>query len=137
MSVEWKVLQLKDLTYAISAPGYVTTNICWSSRLLGDVLSRRVLKTSSKRLQRNNFLSSKTSWRRLEGVLQVGRRLERRKIVTLKTSWRRLEGMSWARLGDKQNVYWEYLYLANINLYLINLYLTYLHLTNQGESKTH
>ena len=39
------------------------------------------------------------------------------------------------RLGDKQNVYWEYLYLTNLNLHLINVYLTYLYLTNQGESK--
>ena len=37
-----------------------------------------VLKTSSTRLQRNNFTSCKTSWRRLG----------RRKTVTLKTSWR-------------------------------------------------
>ena len=38
---------------------------------LQDVLktcSRHVFKTSSKRLQRNNFSSSKTSWRRLEDV---------------------------------------------------------------------
>ena len=49
-------------------------NICWSWR----------------RLQRNNFTSSKT----------FGRHLGRRKIVTLKTSWRRLEGMSWRRLED-------------------------------------
>ena len=48
--------------------------------------SRHVLKTSSTRLQRNNFTFSKTSWRR--------------KIVTLKTSWRRLEDMSWRRLED-------------------------------------
>ena len=58
----------------------------------------------------------------------------------LKTSLRHVlktcpEGVR--RLGDKQNVYWEYLYLANLNLYLINLYLTYLYLTNQGESKMH
>ena len=52
--------------------------------------SRHVLKTSSTRLQCNNFTSSKTSWRRLR----------RRKIVTLKTSWRRLEDMSWRRLED-------------------------------------
>ena len=49
-----------------------------------------VLRTSSTRLQRNNFTSSKTFWRRLG----------RRKIVTLKTSSRRLEDMSWRRLED-------------------------------------
>ena len=32
--------------------------------------SRHVLKTSSTRLQRNNFTSSKTSWGRLEDLLQ-------------------------------------------------------------------
>ena len=45
------------LTYDINP-----ANICWSSR--------HVLKTSSKRLQRNNFSSSKTSCRRLKDVLQ-------------------------------------------------------------------
>ena len=60
------------------------------------------------------FLCSKLSWRRLvntswrhlarllEDVLQ-GEKLLR---------WRRLEDMSWRRLGDKQNVYWGYLYLT-------------------------
>ena len=61
--------------------------------------SRHVLKTSSTRLQRNNFTSSKTFWRHLEDVLQrcfedvlktsckmSSRRLGRR---------RRLEDMSW------------------------------------------
>ena len=79
-----------------------------------------VLNTSSTSLQRNNFTSSKTPWRRLENVLRTSsktswwrlqhvlktsyktssRRLGRRKIVTLKTSWRRLEDMSWRRLED-------------------------------------
>ena len=75
-----------------------------------------VLKTSSTRLQHNNFSSSNTSWKRLEDVSQ------RRKIVSLKTSWRRLEDISWKRLEDlswrrledmswrpyreKQNTYW-------------------------------
>ena len=70
---------------------------------LQDVLktsSRHVLKTSSTRLQRNNFTSSKTSWRRLEDVFKTShktssRRIGRRKIVTLKTSLRRLEDMPW------------------------------------------
>ena len=35
----------------------IPANICWSSR--------HVLKTSSTRLQRNNFSSSKTSWRHI------------------------------------------------------------------------
>ena len=40
--------------------------------------STHVLKTVSRRLQRNNFTSSKTSWRRLEDILQD----------VLKTSWK-------------------------------------------------
>ena len=55
--------------------------------------SRHILKTTSTRLQRNNFSSSR-------------------------------------RLGGKQNVYWGYLYLTNLNVYLTNLYLTNLYLTN-------
>ena len=52
--------------------------------------SRHVFKMSSRRLQRNNFSSSKTSSRRLQDVLQdvfnaSSRRLGRRKTVTLKT----------------------------------------------------
>ena len=64
-------------------------NICWSLR--------HILKTSSIRLQRNNFSSSKTSWRRLEDVLKTSH----------KTSWRRLEGiledeklLRWRRIED-------------------------------------
>ena len=45
-----------------------------------------VLKTSSTRLQRNNFSSSKTSWK-----------------YVFKTSCE----MTSRRLGDKQNVYWN------------------------------
>ena len=44
-----------------------------------------VFKTSSKRLQRNSFSSSKTSWKRLE---TSWKRFGTREIVTLKTSWR-------------------------------------------------
>ena len=55
-----------------------------------------VLKTSSARLQRNNFRSCKTSWRGLEDVFKTSpktssRRLGRRKNVTMKASSRRLE----------------------------------------------
>ena len=61
------------------------------------------------------------SLRHLQDVLKASRKtssrcLGRRKIVTLKTSWR--------CYGDKQNVYWGYLYLTN--LYLTNIYLTHL-----------
>ena len=58
----------------------------------------------------------------LQDVVKTSsRRYGRRKVVTLKASSR--------RLGDKQNVYWGYLY-TNLNLYLTNLYLTNLYQTN-------
>ena len=74
-----------------------------------------------------HVLVLKTSWRRLP----------RRKIVTLKTSWRPVLKMSWRhilktsrrRYGDKENTYWIYLYLTNLNEYLTNLYFTNLYLT--------
>ena len=71
--------------------------------------SGHVLKASSTRLQRNNFPSSKTSWRSLaktfwrllEDLMQDGLKTSwRREIVSLKTSWRRLENMSWRCLED-------------------------------------
>ena len=74
---------------------------------LGDIL-----KTSSARLQRNNFTSSETSWRRLEDM-----------------SWRHALKTSWRHYGDKRNTYWGYLYLTNVKVYLTNVYLTNLHLT--------
>ena len=113
--------------------------------------SKHVLKTSSVRLQRNNFSSSKNSGRRLEEVLQrrlqnilkrcrktSSRRLGRRKIFTLntfwryvlKTSWRHVLKMSSRCLGDKQNIYWGYLNLKNLYVYLSNIYFTNLYLTN-------
>ena len=94
---------------------------------------RHVLKTSSTRLQRNNFTSSKTSWRH---VLKTSWR------HVLKMSWRHILRTSWRHYGDKQNSYWGYLYLTNLNVYLTNLYLTNLHLTilrpiENALSKTH
>ena len=110
---------------------------------------------SSTRLQRNNFIFSKTSWRnlarRLEDVLKrTSKHLGRRKIVTLMT-FRRLEEClevvfktclvdllktcfedvlktSWRLHGDKQSTYWEYLYLTNLNVYLTKIYFTNLYL---------
>ena len=64
----YKIVLIKKRVYILVIPCLkepTPSNICWSSR----------------RLQRNNFTSSKTSWRRRG----------RRKIVTLKTSWRHLE----------------------------------------------
>ena len=71
---------------------------------LQDVLktsATHVLKTSSTRLERNNFSSSKTSWRRKIVTLKTSwRRLGRRKIVTLKTYWRRLQDVLKTCLED-------------------------------------
>ena len=69
-------------------------------------------KTSSTRLQRNNFSSSKTSSRRLVRCLQdVLKTSWKRKNCyakdVLKTSWRHVLKTSWRRLVDKQNVYWN------------------------------
>ena len=74
-------------------------------------LGEDVLKTSSRRLQCNIFLSSKTSWRRLEDIIAIRlantpwRRLEDilgRRIVN--TSWKRrlerLKVLRWRRLQD-------------------------------------
>ena len=47
----------------------------------------------------------------------------------LKTSWRHVLKTSWRHYREKQNAYWGYLYLTNLNVYLTNLYLTNLHLT--------
>ena len=79
--------------------------------------SRHVLKTSSTRVQRNNFTSSKKSWRRLEDVLQrrfedvlktpwrpLARRLEDVLEDEKLLRWRRLEDMSWRCLED---MYWR------------------------------
>ena len=91
-----------------------------SSRHVFKMSSSYVFKASWRRLQRNNFSSSKTSWRRLqrnnfsssktssrrlarglENVFKMpSRRLGRRKIVRLRTCWRRLQGMSWRLLQD-------------------------------------
>ena len=82
-----------------------------SWKRLEDILKtswRHVFKTTSRRLQRNNFLSSKTFSRRLQEVSQdvfkmSSRRLGRRKIVTLKTFWRCLQDILWRRLQDVLN----------------------------------
>ena len=112
-------------------------------RSLEDVLQRLledVLKTSCK-----------SSWRRLKKILEDDKllrwlkRSSRRLEDVLKTcyedvlnrcfeemSWRCLEDISWRLLGDireKQNAYWWYLYLTNLNVYLTNVYFKNLYLT--------
>ena len=80
-----------------------------SSRHVFNRSSRHMFKTSWRRLQRNNFLSSKTSSRCLQEVFKTSsrrlrktssRRFGRQKIVTLKTCWRRLQDMSSRSLQD-------------------------------------
>ena len=98
-------------------------NICWSSRRL----ERHVLKTCWTRLQRNNFPSSKTSWRRLAKTSwrHLARRLEDVWEDEKLLRWRRLEDMSWRRPEDMSRKHlqdvletkkWEYLYLTNLNV---------------------
>ena len=67
-------------------------------------------------------------WRRLQDVLDTS--VEDVLKTFLKTSWIHVFKTSWRRLGDKQNIYWGYLYLTNLNVYLTNLYFTNLYLTN-------
>ena len=103
------------------------------------ILSKHFLvfktSTSSIRLQRNNFLSSKTSWKTkrcyAEDVFKTSWRhvLKTSQRHVLKTSWRHILKISWRhvlkvsakRLGDKQSVFWNYLYLANLNIYITNM----------------
>ena len=84
-------------------------------------LSQDVLKTSWK--TKNCYAKDvlKTSWR---DVLKTTWR------HILKKSWRHILKMSSRRFGGKENVYWWYLYLTNLNVYLTNLCFTNLYLTN-------
>ena len=97
-------------------------------RRLEDILQIRledVLKTSRKTSwkSKNCYAEDvlKTSWRH---VLKTSWR------HVLKTSWRHILKTSSRRLGGKQNFYWWYLYLTNLNVYLTNLCFTNLYLTN-------
>ena len=106
-----------------------------------------VLKTSSTRLQRNNFTSSKTSWRhlarRLEDVLEDEKLLRWRRLEdvlktcledVLKTC---LEDVLKKCLEDLLKILWRQTkYLLGISVYLsqdltnLNVYLTSLYFTN-------
>ena len=68
-----------------------------SSRHVFNTSSRHFFKTSWRRLQRNNFSSSKTS----------SRRLGRQKIVTLKTCWRHAEDVFKTCLQDVFKACWR------------------------------
>ena len=70
-----------------------------SSRHVFKASSRHAFKTSSRLLQRNNFSSSKTSSKPLEGgIFQI--RLEDVLKTSHKTSWRRLQNVFARRLQD-------------------------------------
>ena len=85
-----------------------------SSRYALETSSRHVFKLSSRQVFRTPSRHVfKTSSRHV-----------------FKTSSRHVFKTSWRRLGDKQNVYWGYLYLTNLNVYLTNLCFTNLYLTN-------
>ena len=92
-----------------------------------------IFKMSSRPLGRKGIVTLKTSSRRLEDM--SWRRLK--DMSCLKTSWRHIfktsrcfgDKTSSRCLGDKQNFYWGYLYLINLNVYLTNLYFTNLYLT--------
>ena len=80
-----------------------------SSRHVFKTCSIHVFKTSSKRLQGNNFSSFKTSSRSVQNVFArclqevfktSSRRPGRRKSVTLKTWRRRLQDITWRRFED-------------------------------------
>ena len=109
------------------------------------------MKTSSKSLQRNNFSSSETSWRRFEVVMEMSWRsleniLEDKKLLR----WRYLQDVFKACLQEvfktclqdvfktfTGNVYWEYLYLKNLKSASDKSISPISNLTNQGESKMH
>ena len=87
---------------------------------------RHVLKTSSTRLQRNFFSSSKTFSRCLEDILQdVFKTSWKTKIVTLKAFEEHLKKcLEDALKTCIEDVYRGYLYLTNWNMYLTNLCFT-------------
>ena len=115
-------MQFDRVTIFLSITSPSPANIYWPWRRLQHVFSvtilrlpRRledVLKTCCKdiwKTSRRHVL--KTSWR-----------------YVLKTSWKHVLKTSWRHYGDKQNTYWGYLYLTNLNVYLTNLYFTNLYL---------
>ena len=124
-------------------------NTSW--RRLGDISWRRLQHTSSvtmfrlpRRLEDVLKISRKTFWKTkncyAEDVFKTSWRhvlktswrhvLKTSWRHALKISWRYILKTSWRHHGRKQNTYWGYLYLANLNVYLTNLYFTNLYVTN-------
>ena len=100
-------------------------NIYWSSRRLQDMSWRRLQHVSSV------TIFHKTSWKRLEDFLEDEKLLRWRRLEGM--SWRRLRDMSSRHLGDKENVYWEYLYLTNLNVYLMVMLETWERSVDKGK----
>ena len=75
-----------------------------------------------------HFLVLKTSWRH---ILKTSWRhvLKTSSRQVLKMFWGHILKTSWRHYWKKQNTYWGYLYLTNLNVYLTNLYFTNLYLT--------
>ena len=122
------------IPFLCSCSSSIPANSCWSWRRLQDMSWRRLQHVFSVTILHLPRRLEDVLQRRLEEVLKrswrhLARRLGRRKIVTLKTSWRHVLKTSWRHYGDKQNTYWGYLYLTNLNVYLTNLYFTNLYLT--------
>ena len=85
-----------------------------------------VLETSSRRLQQNNFTSSKTSFKHQQLARRLEVVLEEKLIVRLKMSWRPANYL----LG--RNIY---LYLTNLNLHLTNLSNKYISNKSNANSR--
>ena len=63
--------------------------------------------------------------RRLEDILEDEKLLRWRRLQdVLKTCLEDILRTSWRHYGDKQNIYWGYLYLTNVNVHLTNIYFT-------------
>ena len=108
---------------------------------------RRLAKTSWRRLEDDFKTFRKTFWRLLEDVFKTSWKTKNCYAEDVfKTSWRHFLKKSWRHVlktywrhifktssrcfGGKQNFYWWYLYLTNLNVYLTNLCFTNLYLTN-------
>ena len=102
---------------------FYQASICWSSRHLQHVFSVTIL-----RLPRRLEVVLKTSWKTKNCYAEDVFKTSSRRV--LKTSGGHILKTTSRRLGGKQNVYWWYLYLTNLNLYLTDLCFTNLHLTN-------
>ena len=107
-----------------------TSNKRISQRVTSDFLQRAASAMSNERiLQRvtSNFTTSNEqrvksydSEKRFD--LKADQFESSRDLLVFKTSWRLVLKTSWRHYGDKQNTYWGYLYLTNLNVYLTNLF---------------